>query len=276
MALEPEALTAEGSHQTWGLDRDAGVWRLDVFREPSDGDTWICRRDASIRFSRGEHIEWSEEGIPYARPELTLLFKAKHARPKDDLDLHAVLEVLPAARRRYLADLLVDRPSRPSLAERGPRRVERVEPARRTAGAREEDRRSRMTTSTPEGESPSELIDRRIIELGDWRGETLGRVRALIKKADPDVVEAWKWRGVPVWEHDGIICTGETYKSVVKLTFAKGASLEDPAGLFNSSLEGNTRRAIDIHEDERIDEKALVALIKAAVALNTSSPKRRR
>ena len=133
-----------------------------------------------------------------------------------------------------------------------------------------------MTTSTPEGESPSELIDRRIIELGDWRGETLGRVRALIKKADPDVVEEWKWRGVPVWEHDGIICTGETYKSVVKLTFAKGASLEDPAGLFNSSLEGNTRRAIDIREDERIDEKALVALIKAAVALNTSSPKRRR
>ena len=133
-----------------------------------------------------------------------------------------------------------------------------------------------MTTSTPEGESPSEQIDRRIIELGDWRGETLGRVRALIKKADPDVVEEWKWRGVPVWEHDGIICTGETYKSVVKLTFAKGASLEDPAGLFNSSLEGNTRRAIDIREDERIDEKALVALIKAAVALNTSSPKRRR
>ena len=106
VALEPEALTAEGSHQTWGLDRDAGVWRLDVFREPSDGDTWICRRDASIRFSRGEHIEWTEEGIPYARPELTLLFKAKHARPKDDLDLHAVLDVLPAARRRYLADLL--------------------------------------------------------------------------------------------------------------------------------------------------------------------------
>ena len=120
------------------------------------------------------------------------------------------------------------------------------------------------------GDSPSRLIDARIKELKDWRGETLARVRALIKQADPDVVEEWKWRGVPVWEHAGIICTGETYKAVVKMTFAKGAALEDPSGLFNSSLEGNTRRAIDFHEGDKIDEKALKALIRAAVALNTS------
>jgi hypothetical protein len=126
-------------------------------------------------------------------------------------------------------------------------------------------------------DSPSQLIDARIKELGDWRGETLARVRTLIRQADPDVVEEVKWkkpsnsmRGVPVWEHAGIICTGETYKAVVKLTFAKGASLADPSGLFNSSLEGNVRRAIDIHEGEKIDEKALQALIRAAVALNTS------
>ena len=118
--------------------------------------------------------------------------------------------------------------------------------------------------------SPSRLIDARIKELGDWRGETLARVRMLIKQADPDVVEEWKWRGVPVWEHDGIICTGETYKAVVKMTFARGAALEDASGLFNSSLEGNVRRAIDIHEGDKIDEKALKALIRAAVALNTS------
>ena len=116
--------------------------------------------------------------------------------------------------------------------------------------------------------SPSQTIDARIKELGDWRGEMLGRLRALIKEADPDVVETWKWRGVPVWEHDGIICTGETYKSIVKMTFAKGASLKDPAGLFNSSLEGNTRRAIDIREGSKINEKALKALVRAAVALN--------
>ena len=120
------------------------------------------------------------------------------------------------------------------------------------------------------GDSPSRLIDARIKELGDWRGETLARVRTLIKQADPEVIEEWKWRGVPVWEHGGIICTGETYKAVVKLTFAKGASLDDPAGLFNSSLEGNVRRAIDIHEGEEVDEKALVALIREAVALNES------
>ena len=120
------------------------------------------------------------------------------------------------------------------------------------------------------GDSPSQLIDARIKELSDWRGETLARVRILIKQADPEVVEEWKWRGVPVWSHAGMICTGETYKNVVKMTFAKGASLEDPSGLFNSSLEGNTRRAIDFHEGDKIDEKALKALIRAAVALNTS------
>ncbi len=131
-------------------------------------------------------------------------------------------------------------------------------------------------STSPEGESPSQLIDARIRELGDWRGETLAQVRALIKRADPEVVEEWKWRGVPVWSHDGLICTGETYKSVVKLTFSKGASLEDPSGLFNSSLEGNTRRAIDLHEQDRIDEKAFVALIRAAVTLNKSSARSQR
>jgi hypothetical protein len=120
----------------------------------------------------------------------------------------------------------------------------------------------------PEGESASERISKRIAELGDWRGETLGRIRALIQEADRDIVEEWKWRGTPVWSHDGIVCTGETYKNVVKMTFAKGASLEDPSHLFNSSLEGNTRRAIDIHEGEAIDAPALKALIRAAVALN--------
>jgi hypothetical protein len=120
------------------------------------------------------------------------------------------------------------------------------------------------------GVSPSQLIDARIKELSDWRGETVARVRKLIKEADPEVLEEWKWRGVPVWEHAGIICTGETYKAAVKMTFAKGAALEDPSGLFNASLEGNTRRAIDIHEGDKIDEKAFQALIRAAVALNTS------
>jgi hypothetical protein len=122
-----------------------------------------------------------------------------------------------------------------------------------------------------EGDSPYQLIDARIEELGDWRGETLAQVRSLVKQADPEVVEEWKWRGVPVWSRAGIICTGETCKNVVKMTFAKGASLKDPSGLFNSSLEGNTRRAIDFHEGDRFDEKALKALIRAAVALNTSS-----
>jgi len=125
-------------------------------------------------------------------------------------------------------------------------------------------------TKAKEKASSSRLIDGRIKELNDWRGATLARVRSLIKEACPDVVEEWKWRGVPVWYHDGMICTGETYKNVVKMTFAKGASLEDPAGLFNSSLDGNTRRAIDFHEDDTLDEKALKALVRAAVALNTS------
>lgn len=120
------------------------------------------------------------------------------------------------------------------------------------------------------GDSSSRLIDARIEELGDWRGETLARIRALIREADPEAVEEWKWRGVPVWSHAGIICTGETYRNVVKMTFAKGASLDDPSGLFNSSLEGNTRRAIDFHEGDKIDERALKALVRAAVALNTS------
>ena len=122
-------------------------------------------------------------------------------------------------------------------------------------------------------DSPSRLIDQRIKELKDWRGETLARVRALIKETVPDVVEEWKWRGVPVWEHHGIICTGESYKNVVKLTFLKGASLEDPSGLFNSSLEGNARRAIDIGEGDKLDEKAFKALIRAAAKLNTSGKK---
>jgi hypothetical protein len=125
-------------------------------------------------------------------------------------------------------------------------------------------------TPTTKGDSPSRLIDARIKELDDWRGKTLSRVRALIKQADPEVVEEWKWRGVPVWSHDGIICTGETYKSVVKLTFAKGASLKDPSKLFNSSLEGNVRRAIDIHEGDEIDEDAFRTLVRAAAALNGS------
>ena len=125
--------------------------------------------------------------------------------------------------------------------------------------------------ATPTGESPSRLIDARIWELDDWRGRTLSHVRALIKQADPEVVEEWKWRGVPVWSHDGLICTGETYKGVVKLTFPKGASLKDPSGLFNASLEGNARRAIDLHEGDAMDEEAFRTLIRAAAALNRSS-----
>jgi hypothetical protein len=124
------------------------------------------------------------------------------------------------------------------------------------------------TKNADGGKSPAELIDARIAELGDWRGETLARIRKLVKEADPDVTEDWKWRGVPVWYHAGMLCTGETYQTVVKMTFAKGASLEDPAGLFNSSLDGKTRRAIDIHEGDSINEKALKALIRAAVHLN--------
>ena len=128
-------------------------------------------------------------------------------------------------------------------------------------------------SATPEGQSPSELIDARIAELGDWRGEMLSRLRALVRQADPEVVEEWKWRGVPVWSHAGLICTGETYKNVVKMTFAKGASLDDPSGLFNSSLDGNARRAIDFREGETIDEEALKTLVRAAVTLNKSQAK---
>ncbi len=128
--------------------------------------------------------------------------------------------------------------------------------------------------SPSKGESPAELIDARIKELGDWRGKTLARIRTLIKQVDPDVVEEWKWRGVPTWYHDGIVCTGETYKDKVKITFAKGASLDDPSGLFNSSLDGNVRRAIDISEGEKLDEKALKALVRAAIALNESKARR--
>ena len=132
-----------------------------------------------------------------------------------------------------------------------------------------------MTKSgSQESKSPSQLIDARIKELGDWRGKMLSRLRTLVKEADPEVVEEWKWRGVPVWSHAGLICTGETYKTIVKMTFAKGAALKDPSGLFNSSLDGNTRRAIDFHEGEKINEKALKALVRAAVTLNTSKARR--
>lgn len=133
----------------------------------------------------------------------------------------------------------------------------------------------KSSATKADGASPSKLIDGRIKELGDWRGEMLARIRALIREAAPDVVEEWKWRGVPVWEHDGIICTGETYKAVVKMTFAKGAALDDPAGLFNSSLDGNVRRAFDIREGETINEKALKALIRAAVDLNASKARKK-
>src|SRR6476469_7827436 len=136
-------------------------------------------------------------------------------------------------------------------------------------------RKPRKTAKKPVSLSPSQLIDARIKELDDWRGDLLSRLRGLVKEADPEVVEEWKWRGVPVWSHDGQICTGETYKNVVKMTFAKGAALKDPSGLFNSSLEGNTRRAIDIHEGEEIDEDALKTLVRAAVSLNKSKAKKK-
>ena len=135
-------------------------------------------------------------------------------------------------------------------------------------------KKSDVQSNAQTGKSASELIDARIRELGDWRGELLSRLRTLIKQADPEVIEDWKWRGTPVWSHDGLICTGETYKSVVKMTFAKGASLQDPSKLFNSSLEGNTRRAIDFHEGDGVDGEALKALIRAAVDLNISSARR--
>ena len=138
---------------------------------------------------------------------------------------------------------------------------------------KKKDAKARTVTkkgASPKGKSPSRMIDERIRELGDWRGDMLSRLRKLIREADPDVTEEWKWRGVPVWSHDGLICTGETYRNVVKMTFMRGAALEDPSGLFNSSLDGNTRRAIDFHEGERINEKALKALVRAAAELNAS------
>ncbi|MGF6258948.1 hypothetical protein OKW20_006075 [Ensifer sp. LBL] len=174
-------------------------------------------------------------------------------------------------------------PAGPSLGMRRRRRQsdDRFAPVRLMASSGKDDGRvnsmAKATTKAKnndvaeEAVSASSQIDARIAELGDWRGATLAQIRKLIKEADPDMVEEWKWRGVPVWEHAGIICTGETYKAVVKMTFAKGAALEDPAGLFNSSLEGNTRRAIDIHEGEAIDEEALKALVLAAVELNLSA-----
>jgi hypothetical protein len=137
----------------------------------------------------------------------------------------------------------------------------------------EEEKRGVKKGGSQKSTSPSQLIDARIEELGDWRGKMLSRLRTLVKEADPEVVEEWKWRGVPVWSHNGMICTGETYKNVVKMTFAKGAALKDPSGLFNASLDGNTRRAIDFHEGEKIDEKALKTLVRAAVALNKSTSK---
>ncbi len=146
---------------------------------------------------------------------------------------------------------------------------------RKTKTQNTKTRTSKTPPGKPQtGKSPAQLIDARIKELGDWRGKILGRLRALIKEADPEVVEEWKWRGVPVWYHDGMICTGETYKEVVKMTFAKGAALNDPARLFNSSLEGNTRRAIDFHEGEKINEEALKTLVRAAVTLNQSKGKK--
>ena len=144
--------------------------------------------------------------------------------------------------------------------------------ARGTSRSLQNSMKKKVSAPT-KAESPSKLIDGRIKELGDWRGKTLGHVRALIKQADPEVIETWKWRGVPVWEHDGIICTGESYKAVVKLTFAKGAALDDPSKLFNSSLDGNVRRAIDIREDDKLDEAAFKKLVRAAVALNKSKAK---
>jgi hypothetical protein len=163
------------------------------------------------------------------------------------------------------------KPVRPS--RRSPHKDEPMsKPASETISAGAKTARSGSGSEEGKGgDSPTQLIDARIKELSDWRGETLAQIRILIMRADPEVVEEWKWRGVPVWSHAGIICTGETYKNVVKMTFAKGASLEDPSGLFNSSLEGNTRRAIDLHEGDKIDETALQALIRAAVALNTSA-----
>jgi hypothetical protein len=171
--------------------------------------------------------------------------------------------------RRLAPDLV---PRRAERRRRPHACLARLSGARKAREKATEGKAGNMKKSpSKRAESPSELIDARIEDLGDWRGEMLSRLRALIKEADPEVVEEWKWRGTPVWSHDGLICTGETYKKVVKMTFAKGASLKDPSGLFNSSLDGNVRRAIDFHEGDKLEEKALKALIRAAVALNKSS-----
>ncbi|MBV8854551.1 MAG: DUF1801 domain-containing protein [Sinobacteraceae bacterium] len=160
------------------------------------------------------------------------------------------------------------------MARKSPARKSASQKGRRKSDAGKSKPVTSADTAAQSAESPSQLIDGRIRDLGDWRGQVLGRIRALIKEADPEVVEEWKWRGVPVWSHDGLICTGETYKNVVKMTFAKGASLEDPSGLFNSSLEGNTRRAIDVHQGEALNEDALKTLIRAAVSLNQAKGRR--
>ena len=187
----------------------------------------------------------------------------------------------PSWRRRPHATLNRSRPSDPCAPPRGvdtakvlafPMVFTRLSGVARQGRKATQGEAGNMKKSrSKRAESPSELIDARIEDLGDWRGEMLSRLRALIKEADPEVAEEWKWRGTPVWSHNGLICTGETYKNVVKMTFAKGASLKDPSGLFNSSLEGNVRRAIDFHEGDKLDEEALKALIRAAVALNKSS-----
>ncbi len=176
-------------------------------------------------------------------------------------------------RRRYNAEDVVKKGK--AKATKSPRPMARKAANKPQASrSKRQSAKSSSVRTPPPGKPASQLIDGRIRDLGDWRGQMLGRIRALIKEADPEVVEEWKWRGVPVWSHDGLICTGETYKNVVKMTFAKGASLEDPSGLFNSSLEGNTRRAIDVHQGEGINEDALKTLIRAAVMLNKSKAQR--
>jgi hypothetical protein len=198
--------------------------------------------------------------------------------------VHRARSVVPGATRSESATLSADRPAAAKASD-SPRAAKGLPlKARKPASQPRSDGKAGVQASiaskapvslkksgSKSAESPSELIDARIEDLGDWRGEMLSRLRALIKEADPEAAEEWKWRGTPVWSHNGLICTGETYKNVVKMTFAKGASLTDPSGLFNASLDGNARRAIDLHEGDKLNEKALKALIRAAVALNTSS-----
>ena len=214
------------------------------------------RAHASVAFFRGAELDDPQrllEGTGKSMRHVKLA-------PGRDVDANALRKLIRTAyadmKRRVAAEAATER-----------RATAAKQPASRVARA------AKKSTSDAQVDA-SRLIDQRIAELDDWRGATLARIRKVIRQADPDVVEEWKWRGVPVWSHAGILCTGETYKSVVKMTFAKGASLDDPAGLFNSSLDGNTRRAIDVREGDRIDEKALKALIRAAVALNTSRTRR--